>query len=89
LVQNRTVVFHLQEKKTKQKGGDDKETMKIILDVITSQERKVRKLTKNDIFFFSKYIIFEKMNKDDEQCLLLMFSCVWRWNRDGMSHALE
>jgi len=28
------------------KGSDDKETMKIILDVITSQERKVRKLTK-------------------------------------------
>jgi len=65
LVQNRTVVFHLREK-TKQKGGDDKETMKIILDVITSQERKVRKLTKNDIFFFSKCIIFEKMNKDDD-----------------------
>jgi len=47
LVQNRTVVFHLQEKKKQnKKGSDDKETMKIILDVITSQERKVRKLTK-------------------------------------------
>jgi len=46
LVQNRTVVFHLREKKKNKKGSDDKETMKIILDVITSQERKVRKLTK-------------------------------------------
>jgi len=32
--------------KKNKKGSDDKETMKIILNVITSQERKVRKLTK-------------------------------------------
>jgi len=32
-------------------------------------------------FFFSKYIIFEKMNKDDEQCLLLMF---WLACGDGI-----
>jgi len=60
LVQNRTVVFHLQEKKKNKKGSDDKETMKIILDVITSQERKVRKLTKNDIFFFLEMYYFRK-----------------------------
>jgi len=39
-------LFIFRRKKQNKKGSDDKETMKIILDVITSQERKVRKLTK-------------------------------------------
>jgi len=50
----------MRKKKQNKKGSDDKETMKIVLDVITSQERKVRNLTKNDIFFFPEIYYFRK-----------------------------